>query len=151
MASAQQEAQTRRYAKDRAGYRSWASMWERCRNPRHAYFHNYGGRGITVCDRWRSSAAFFEDLGERPEPGLTLERLDNSSGYWPGNVIWADRKTQARNRRPPADPAAVSRRVSEQMRQRWAGHIPAWTAAGCSRSTWYRRKWRAERAAGGRP
>lgn len=85
-------------AVDRRTYRSWYMMMRRCSNPKDAAFHNYGGRGIRVCARWRQYVAFAADMGKRPA-GLTLERVDNDQGYRPGNVIWADRKVQARNRR----------------------------------------------------
>lgn len=78
-------------------YVSWLRMRQRCRNPRHVYFRNYGGRGITVCDRWRDSFEnFLADMGERPE-GTSLDRIDNARGYEPGNCRWASRPEQQRN------------------------------------------------------
>lgn len=79
-------------------YRSWISMIQRCENPKATAFHRYGGRGITVCDRWRDSFdTFLEDMGERPE-GKTLDRKNDELGYFPGNCRWATRKEQSRNR-----------------------------------------------------
>ena len=79
-------------------YRSWVSMIQRCTNPKATAYHRYGGRGITVCERWLESFdAFLEDMGERPE-GMTLDRRDDDSGYSPDNCRWATRKEQSRNR-----------------------------------------------------
>ena len=81
-------------------YWAWHSMLQRCYNTHHKQFHDYGGRHIAVCEPWRVSfAAFFADLGPRPTPQHTLERLDNNQGYFPGNVTWATRAAQQRNRR----------------------------------------------------
>ena len=80
-------------------YRSWQSIFQRCDNPKHPDFDYYGGRGITVCARWRESFENFRtDMGERPE-GMTLDRRDNSKGYGPDNCRWATRTQQSRNSR----------------------------------------------------
>lgn len=77
----------------------WKEMRQRCRNPKHARYADYGGRGITVCQRWDSFASFLADMGQRP-PGLTLERTNNDRGYEPGNCRWATYQEQRANQRP---------------------------------------------------
>ena len=81
-------------------YQRWNGMKARCGNPRHPAWHNYGGRGIGVCDRWRDSfEAFYADVGDPPGPGLSLDRIDNDGNYEPGNVRWATKSQQIKNSR----------------------------------------------------
>lgn len=81
-------------------YRSWASMKDRCRRKNGPDFHNYGGRGITVCDRWRGSFEnFLADMGERPSQAHTLDRKEVNGNYEPSNCRWATYQQQNRNRR----------------------------------------------------
>lgn len=80
-------------------YETWQRMLQRCFNENSLDYPDYGGRGITVCERWRDSFSnFFEDMGERP-PLLTLERLDVHGDYCPENCAWATQTEQSRNRR----------------------------------------------------
>lgn len=81
-------------------YRVWRHAIARCHNPRDSNYHNYGARGITVCERWRASFVnFLEDMGHRPPGRMSLERVDNDSGYSKENCIWATAAAQARNSR----------------------------------------------------
>lgn len=83
---------------NRPGYRAWKDMVRRCTNPKCKSYASYGGRGITVCERWLSYPIFLEDMGEQPE-GMDLDRIDNEQGYRPGNCRWASHKDNCRNRR----------------------------------------------------
>lgn len=81
-----------------ATYRCWTGLRERCFNPRHQGYSNYGGRGITVCPQWNSFEQFQADMGERPF-GMSIDRIDNDKGYEPTNCRWATPVQQMRNRR----------------------------------------------------
>lgn len=80
-------------------YRLWKHMRSRCNNPNNPRYSDYGGRGITVCDRWRLFKNFVEDMGDRPSMQHTLERRDNDRGYFPNNCYWATKLEQANNKR----------------------------------------------------
>jgi hypothetical protein len=117
-------------------YHSWSAMNQRCHNPRAMNYDVYGGRGITVCDAWRHSfETFFADMGPRPTPGHSIERLDNDLGYSKANCIWGTRKEQSFNRRTTihitynsetltakeweAKVGTPSRNILERLRQGW--------------------------------
>lgn len=76
----------------------WMGIKARCLNPKNRAFKNYGGRGITVCDKWLKFEGFFEDMGVRPE-GLQIDRIDNDKGYYKENCAWVTPTQSIRNRR----------------------------------------------------
>ncbi len=93
-------SRTRHGMSQTAEHLAWSNMRRRCEDPSNVAFANYGGRGIRVCDSWRESFdAFFENVGPRPSSRHSLDRIDNERGYEPGNVRWATRAEQSRNRR----------------------------------------------------
>jgi hypothetical protein len=79
-------------------YKTWQSMKQRCFNPKNIQYYDYGGRGITVCERWMDFQNFFEDMGHTPR-GCSLDRIDNNLGYDPKNCKWSTRQDQERNKR----------------------------------------------------
>lgn len=117
-------------------YKAWQQALQRCENPHHRLYKHYGGRGITVCASWRESfTAFYEHIGPRPSPDHSLDRVDNDSGYRPGNVRWATTLEQNRNRqkrqpkpRPKPRPKATAPpRPTGQWR--WRGKWRPWKDA----------------------
>jgi hypothetical protein len=81
-------------------YVSWIEMRRRCTNPKRENYRHYGGRGITVCERWMTSfEAFLTDMGKRPSRRHSLEREDVDGNYEPENCVWATQRQQIANRR----------------------------------------------------
>lgn len=86
-------------------------MRARCNNKKQKQYQDYGGRGIDYDPRWDNFAAFLSDVGEPADRSLTLDRIDNDIGYWPGNVRWATRVTQRHNSRSPITLVTVGGRT----------------------------------------
>lgn len=106
-------------------YRRWVSIKQRCTNPNAQHYHRYGGRGITMHPAWAADfSLFLEAVGDPPEDGATLERIDNNGNYEPGNVRWATRKEQANNR---SSNVLITWDGKTMTMSQWAEHL------GCKR------------------
>jgi hypothetical protein len=90
-------------------YTSWQMMKTRCLNPAHVSYPEYGGRGITFCQRWNDFSLFLQDMGARPSKRHSIERIETDGNYEPENCYWATPKQQAANRRK-----------TKKMRAAWA-------------------------------
>lgn len=93
-------------------YKSWSKMKERCLNPNSRNWRFYGGRGISVCEKWMSFGAFLSDMGEKPTRYHSLERINVNGNYDPSNCKWATNKEQCRNKRNTVFVEYDGRRVS---------------------------------------
>lgn len=98
-------------------YGIWAAMLDRCRNPNNPFYPDYGGRGIRVTPAWKDYTVFIRDVGYRPSPDLSLERLDHDGDYEPGNVTWRTSTHQQRNKR---DNAHVTVNGETLLRIEWS-------------------------------
>jgi len=98
-------------------YMTWVNMRQRCLNPNTPTWEHYGGRGVAVSPRWDSFWVFLVDVGPRPTPGHSLDRTDVDGNYEPGNVRWATKSEQSRNRR---DNNVISHQGEEKCIQDWA-------------------------------
>lgn len=112
-------------------YSTWGSMLNRCNNPANRSYPRYGGRGITVCDRWRDFDNFLADMGEKPAKGMSIERLDVNGNYEPGNCVWATPTIQARNTRRTKLNCDIARDIKHQT----MSINEAVALTGCAKST----------------
>lgn len=118
-------------------YRTWAQMMTRCRNPNSTRYENWGGRGITVCERWERPENFIADMGPKPSPQHSIHRIDNNRGYEPNNCIWATAEDQAKNRRAKtkrtvkdaAPPRAQNAQIVVRTKPDLLDAIDRWRAA----------------------
>lgn len=78
-------------------YAAFRGMWRRCTNPTHSGYHRYGGRGISVCERWRNFDAFLADMGRKPSARHSIDRINNDGNYEPANCRWATPEQQQGN------------------------------------------------------
>lgn len=104
-------------------YSSWKSMKNRCNNTKSPKYKDYGGRGITICERWSYFENFLEDMGERPKE-LSLDRIDNESGYSPENCRWATDSQQASNKRHKIGASGVKGVRLHPVNKKWEAY--AW-------------------------
>lgn len=103
-------------------YNAWSGMIGRCNNPKSAGYKNYGGRGITVCKKWRDFREFYADMGPRPSSVHSLERVDVNGNYEPSNCCWATKQLQSVNQRLRSDNTSGYRGVT------WASSMNRWMA-----------------------
>lgn len=106
---------------DSAEYRIWRGMKQRCLNPKDPRFHRYGGRGITVCDRWQEGFEFFyADMGAKPSNDHSIDRINNDGPYAPENCVWALAEQQYANRPAPPNSRSIEWNGKKATLAEWA-------------------------------
>lgn len=113
-------------------YQSWVGIKDRCLNPNHKSWHNYGGRGIKICKRWRHSFKnFLDDMGPKPSARHTIDRYPDKNGHYePNNCRWATHKEQARNRR---DNVLLTFKGQTKCLQEWSEELGIGLGTLCHR------------------
>lgn len=106
-----------RHKAETVEYKAWCGIIQRCGNPNATAYGDYGGRGITVDPRWLDFPTFLADVGPRPSPAYSVDRIDNALGYAPGNVRWATKSQQMENRRPRRN--ARSPEARKEYHRQW--------------------------------
>lgn len=101
-------------------YRRWINMMSRCYNPHHKNYHQYGGRGITVCKRWHNVANYVSDMEKGYSDKMQVDRIDNSKGYSPENCKWVSCKVQQNNRR---NNVRISFQGKTMTIAEWSNHL----------------------------
>lgn len=121
-------------------YEIWCGMKKRCTDSKSKSWKNYGGRGITICEKWKTFEGFFDDMGERPD-GLSIDRIDNNKGYYKENCRWTNLLTQANNRRSNHPLTYLGK---TQSLHQWAKEFNLSYSTLCARITNY--KWPIEKS-----
>lgn len=104
-------------------WRTWYGMIDRCANPKSTSYKNYGGRGITVCSSWLESfVSFYSDMGDKPTPKHSIDRIDNDGDYTPDNCKWSTRPEQQRNQRKRKSKLGVTG-VLKQLNETYSAYI----------------------------
>ena len=123
-------------------YGIWKGMKRRCLNPRDSYWENYGGRGISICERWLNSFEnFYADMGKRPSPDLSIDRYPNNDGnYEPANCRWATKSQQNANRRRPTHCPRGHPLSGDNVRKRSGWRSTHWECRICRSQAEQKRK-----------
>jgi hypothetical protein len=115
---------------ERSTYQTWVAMRSRCTNANRPDYERYGGKGVAVCARWQDFGNFLADMGIKPSPEYSIDRIDYTKGYEPGNCRWADSLTQGRNK---SDVIVVEYKGDRKPLSEWCADL------GVSRSMAYER------------